>query len=201
MAAGRADDIPATGFTVFLDRDGVFNMHPPVAVRHWREFHWLPGAKQAFAQLNRPDVRTCLCTNQPTVGLLLSTPGMVNRVNSRLQTELAAAGGELHHVEAAFAPTWLRHRRRKPRPGMLEDGAAWLKRHGWQVDKARAVMVGDKPKDAMAGNAFGVPAILLATSHDETYLSRAIAQHGLDAVVVSGLPAAVQIILERIEKS
>ncbi len=186
---------------MFLDRDGVFNVHPPVAVRKWSEFTWLPGVQEAFAKLNRPDVRTCLCTNQPTVGLLLSTPRMIWRVNETMREHLAHAGGELHHVEAAFAPSYIKHRRRKPRPGMLEDGAKALEKQGWQVDKARAVMIGDNLKDAAAGNAFGVPGILLATTHDRATLEAGIARDGLDAVVVDGLPEAIEIVLERIERS
>ncbi len=187
------------GWTIFLDRDGVFNHHPPVAVRKWQDFHWLPGVPAAFARLNRDDVRTCLCTNQPTVGLLLSTPGMINGVNRRMQQELADAGGRLDHMEAAFAPTYWPHRRRKPRPGMLEDGAEALEATGWSVDKSRAVMIGDKPKDAMAGNAFGIPAILLATTDPRETLEAAIEAHGLDAVIASGLPEAIDIIAARME--
>lgn len=185
-------------FTVFLDRDGVFNVHPPVAVRRWHDFEWLPGVPEAFAKLNRDDVRTCLCTNQPTVGLLLSTARMIKGVNRRMADELAKAGGRLDHIEAAFAPPYLPHRRRKPRPGMLEDGAKALEATGWTVDKEHAVMIGDNIKDAQAGNAFGVPAILLATTHDRATLEAGVEAHGLDAVVVDGLPAAVELVLARI---
>ncbi len=187
------------GFTVFLDRDGVFNVHPPVAVRKWSQFEWLPGVQEAFAKLNRPDVRTCLCTNQPTVGLLLSTPKMIWRVNETMRENLAHAGGELHHVEAAFAPTYIKHRRRKPRPGMLEDGAAALAKQGWKVDKSRAVMIGDNLKDAAAGNAFGIPGILLATTHSREKLEAGIQAQGLDAIVVDGLPDAIELVLARID--
>ncbi len=189
----------ASGWTVFLDRDGVFNEHPKIGVRHWREFEWLPHAKEAFSKLNLPDVRTCLATNQPTVGLLLSTKGMIERVNANLQEELAEAGGRLDRVEAAYAPAWLPHRRRKPRPGMLEDGALALAATGWEVDKERAVMVGDNLKDAAAGNAFGVPGILLATTHDREYLQRGIRRQGLEAIVVDDLAEAVEEILHRID--
>ncbi len=188
------------GFTVFLDRDGVFNVHPPVAVRKWSQFEWLPGVPEAFARLNRPDVRTCLCTNQPTVGLLLSTPMMIWRVNETMAENLAHAGGRLDNIEAAFAPSYIKHRRRKPRPGMLEDGAQALGADGWTVDKSRAVMIGDNLKDAAAGNAFGIPGILLATTHDRASLEAGIARDGLDAIVVDGLPEAIDIVLARIER-
>ncbi len=186
-------------FTVFLDRDGVFNVHSERGIVKPSQFTWLPGAREAFARLNRDDVQTCLCTNQPRVGLGLATPRMVRRMNGLLADGLAEAGGRLDHAEAAFA-AWP-HRRRKPRPGMLEDGAAWLDKHRAPVDKARAVMVGDKPKDAMAGNAFGVPAILLATTYSKEKLAEAVSKHGIDAIIVADLPAAVDEILRRLDKA
>lgn len=187
-----------TGFTVFLDRDGVFNRHPDVAVRKWQSMDWLPGVKEAFARLNRPDVRNVLCTNQPTVGLMITTPRMILAVHRHLRRELEAAGGRLHHIEAAFAPPGIRHRRRKPRPGMLIDATRVLGQRGWHVDKAQAVMVGDNLKDAAAGNAFGVPGILLATTHPRSTLEEGIRRHGLHAIVVDHLDAAVDEVLGRI---
>lgn len=211
MAARLASDVPrrkkvASRFTVFLDRDGVFNVHSERGILHPDRLHWLPGAREAFARLNRDDVQTSLCTNQPRVGALTATPGMVHRTNRHLRTGLAAAGGRLDHMEAAFAPPWWPQRRRKPRPGMLEDAAAWFAATAQRaagftpVDKARAVMIGDKPKDAQAGNAFGVPAILLATTYDRQKLDAAITRHGLNAVIADDLDGAVDIVLGRLDK-
>ncbi len=182
-------------FTVFLDRDGVFCRLRIPGTTRWNDFEWLPGVKEAFAKLNRPDVQTCLCTNQPMVGLLLATPGQVRHVNGRMKEELEAAGGRMDNMEAAFAPTWLPHRRRKPRPGMLEDGAAKLPH---AVDKTRAVMIGDTLKDAQAAAAFGIPAILLATTYTEEQLRAKMADKGVEATVLADLPAAVDWILERL---
>jgi len=184
-------------FTVFLDRDGVFNEHRPPGVVTVRRFRWLPGVREAFAKLNQDGVRTCLCTNQPMVGQLMATPGMVRRVNTHLKNGLEAAGGRLDHMEAAFAPAWSRHRRRKPNPGMLEDGAAWLAAHGAPVDPSRAVMVGDTLKDAQAANAFGCRAVLVATTHDEAWLRARAEEKGVRVdAYCSGLPEAVARILE-----
>jgi len=191
-------------FTVFLDRDGVFNVNPKLAVFRKNGFRWLPGAKEAFARLNRPGIQTCLATNQPFLGTW--TLGLRARpVNRALQRHLADAGGRLDHIEHSLAPPWVgwlgllgparlkrAFRRRKPGPGMLEDGAAAL----GGVDKAHAVMVGDKVKDAEAAAAFGVPAILLATTHDEgTLRSRAQRRNVPVHAIVAGLPEAVDLIL------
>lgn len=184
-------------FTVFLDRDGVFNVHSRFAVRRWEDFHWLPGAKEAFARLNRPGIRTSLATNQPTVGMGLTLPSRIHALHERMVAELEAAGGRLDHVEAAFAPPGFPSRRRKPGPGMLEDGARAL----GGVDKQRAVMVGDKVRDAGAAGRFGIPAILLATSRPAEALQReADAARVPVLAVVPDLAAAIDMILERIER-
>jgi D-glycero-D-manno-heptose 1,7-bisphosphate phosphatase len=183
-------------FTVFLDRDGVFNVNPRVGLRFYRNLRWLPGAREAFAKLNRPGVQTCLCTNQPWVGLLTATPGMIHRLHQQFVAELERHGGRLGHVEAAFAHPLLRHRRTKPNPGMLEDGAARLAADGHPVDKARAVMVGDKLKDAQAAAGFGIPAILLATTYDAAKLEAQARRKGVPfAAIVPDLETAVALIL------
>jgi D-glycero-D-manno-heptose 1,7-bisphosphate phosphatase len=197
-SASRSRKPPAAPakFTVFLDRDGVFNVNPALGVRLYRNLEWLPGAREAFARLNRPDVQTSLATNQPWVGLGTATPAMIHRLHARFQVELERHGGRLDHVEAAYANPLLRHRRTKPNPGMLEDGARALAARGSPVDKSRAVMVGDKIKDAQAAAAFGIPAILLATTYSAESLERRARTLGVPyAAIAPDLDAAVDLIL------
>jgi D-glycero-D-manno-heptose 1,7-bisphosphate phosphatase len=182
-------------FTVFLDRDGVFDVHKLPGVLKVADFDWLPGVKEAFAKLNHPDVQTCLCTNQPMVGHFMATPRMIANVNAHLVAGLHAAGGRMDNVEAAFSPVWFPHRRRKPRPGMLVDGAKKLAN---PVDKSRAVMIGDTLKDAQAANAYGCQAILLRTTHAD--IADKAAAAGVTALVMDDLPAAVDWILRQIDQ-
>lgn len=185
-----------SSFTVFLDRDGVFNVNPSIGIRFYRNLHWLPGAKEAFARLNHGNIRTSLATNQPWVGLLTATPGMMRRLHARFKQELESNGGRLDNIEMAFAPPFIGHRRNKPRPGLLEDGAAALAAAGHPVDKKRAVMVGDKIKDAQAAARYGIPAILLATTYDAATLEEKARASGVPyAAIVPDLDAAVDLIL------
>jgi D-glycero-D-manno-heptose 1,7-bisphosphate phosphatase len=194
--APKQSSKPAKPFTVFLDRDGVFNVNPRIGLRFYRNLRWLPGAREAFARLNRPGIQTSLATNQPWVGLLTATPGMIHRLHARFQAELERHGGRLDHIEAAFANPLLRHRRTKPKSGMLEDGAAAFASEGRFVDKSRAVMVGDKLKDAQAAAGFGIPAILLATTYDAASLEARARRHGVPyAAIVPDLGVAVDLIL------
>ena len=179
-----------------MDRDGVFNVNPALGIRFYRNLHWLPGAREAFARLNRPGIQTSLATNQPWVGLLTATPGMMRRLHARFKAELEAKGGRLDHIEMAFAPPFIGHRRNKPRGGMLEDGAAAFASEGRFVDKSRAVMVGDKVKDAQAAAAYGCQAILLATTYDAATLEEKARAKGVPYVaIVPDLDAAVDLIL------
>ncbi len=196
-------------FTVFLDRDGVFNVNPRIGIRLYRNLRWLPGAREAFARLNRPGIQTCLATNQPWVGLGTATPGMMRRLHDRFRAELEHHGGRLDNIEIAYGPFGPLHlltlagvhrgpgfRRLKPAPGMLEDGAAALAAAGHPVDKTRAVMIGDKLKDAQAAAAYGIPCILLATTYDAAMLEKHASRRGVPyAAIAADLAAAVDLIL------
>ncbi|MHB1260717.1 MAG: HAD-IIIA family hydrolase [Thermoplasmatota archaeon] len=196
VKSAKAKSSGESRFTVFLDRDGVFNVNPDVGLRFYRNLHWLPGAREAFARLNRPGIQTSLATNQPWVGLLTATPGMIHRLHERFKAELESHGGRLDHIEAAFANPLFMHRRTKPKPGMLEDGAAAFASEGRFVDKRRAVMVGDKLKDAQAAAGFGIPAILLATTYDAATLEEKARRKGVPyAAIVPDLESAVDLIL------
>jgi D-glycero-D-manno-heptose 1,7-bisphosphate phosphatase len=192
MSGARGPGTPPGRFTVFLDRDGVFNPNPRIYIRRWGAYRFLPGARDAFARLNRSDVQTCLATNQHFTHPLLNTRRSVLHFHERFRAALAQAGGRLDHVEACTGLPILPDRRRKPRPGMLEDGAAAL----GGVDKARAVMVGDKPKDAQAAAAFGIPCILLATTYPASRLEAEARRKGIPyAAIAPDLGAAVELIL------
>ncbi len=187
---------PHGRFTVFLDRDGVFNEDPhqagrfPFHIRHPRHLHFLPGALEAFADLNRPDVQTALVTNQPFALTMLVG---LKRVLDHLENEVALHGGRLDRIEVARAP--FPHRRRKPGPGLLEDAATWFAEGGSPVDKERAVMIGDKVRDGEAALAYGVRAILLRTSSDVPKVEAWAATQGDRVLVVDDLRAAVDAVL------
>jgi D-glycero-D-manno-heptose 1,7-bisphosphate phosphatase len=191
MPGTAAQESPASSvkkpaqYTVFLDRDGVFDVAPRITVRTWKQFRWIPGAKQAFARLNQTHIKTCLATNQPYAGL-----GLVRLadIHAHMMEELREAGGRLDRIEAACVYL---SRRSKPKPGMLIDGAKAL-----GADPARSVMIGDNLKDAQAGRAYGAKAILIASTHSRQTLAQRIAKKGLDQVtIVDTLAEAVDLVL------
>ncbi len=153
-------------FTIFLDRDGVLDKDRWPGVLSPGQVAWLPGAKEAIATLNRKDVRIALVTNQPWTHTGLLTRRRLDRIHAKMLDDLREAGGRIDRVEAA---TWPWGRRRKPRPGMLEDAAAAF----GDVDKTRAIMVGDKARDVEAARRFGIPAIRVGPRGDVADLAAA----------------------------
>ena len=78
---------------------------------------------------------------------------------------------------------------------MLEDAALAFAVLGHPIDKSRAVMVGNNIRDAQAAAAFGIPAILVATTHPRGVLERNANAARLDNVLIVGdLPEAVALI-------
>lgn len=184
-------------FTVFLDRDGVLNKDPRWVVLSPKKIEPLPGAGAALARLNRDDVQIAVCTNQPFLSTGLLTRRRLKRIHERLMAQLGP-GCRVDRWEAAAAPARMGHRRRKPKPGMLEDAARYFAARGSPVDKTRAVMVGDRVTDLGAAVAFGIPGILLTTGTDEAALREEAKEKGWEPVaVVADLAGAVKWILER----
>ena len=183
---------PGRIFTVFLDRDGVFNRAPRIMVRRPAGLRLLPGVLECMARINRQDVRVALCTNQPYVSTGLLPPKALARVHEHLSAQIQAAGGRMDRIEVSTHFLGLRH---KPRPGMLQDAGA-----AFGSDPKLAVMVGDNVKDAQAAAAYGCEAILLATSHSRATLERRLRRKGVAVwAIVEDLPAAIALIARRIE--
>lgn len=196
-AEGNPDTPQEPRYTIFLDRDGVFDRDRFPGVLSWSKFEWLPAAKESFAKLNLPDVQTCLVTNQPMASLLLLSRRRLQGIHARMKLELEEAGGRLDRIEVSLGIPFVPTRRRKPRPGMLEDAAKAFAIHRSPVDKSRSVLVGDRVKDAQAAAAFGIPCILVATTDPRAVLERKIAKARLQNVVLAAdLPEAVALILK-----
>ncbi len=185
-------------FTVFLDRDGVLNVDPRWAVFKPKRVALLPGASEALARLNRSDIQVAVCTNQPFLSSGLLTRKQLRRIHDRL-LELLGPNCRIDRFEAAAAPGGLGHRRRKPKPGLLEDAARFFAARGSPVDKSRAIMVGDRVTDLGAATNFGIPCILLTTGADETTLREQAKEKGwTPADVVPDFAAAVKAIEARL---
>ncbi len=162
--------MPTSQGAVFLDRDGVIieeigYLGDPVLIRI------IPGAPAAIRRLNERAVKVIVVTNQAGVARGYYPESTIASVHQRLSELLAAEGA---HVDAFFyCPHHPRHglppyRRecdcRKPRPGMILQGAAQF-----GVELSRSFLIGDKHSDILAAHNAGARSILVMTGYGRTH--------------------------------
>jgi len=152
---------------VFLDRDGTVNEEVGL-IDDPKRLRLIPGAASAIRRLREAGAVLVVTTNQPVVARGLLDEAGLGRVHARLESLLGEEGAtldavlfcphhpEAHHPEAADP----RYRRececRKPKPGLLLEGA---RRFG--LDLGSCYMVDDSTRDVAAGRAAGCRAALL----------------------------------------
>lgn len=145
---------------LFLDRDGVINIDHGYVVSP-DKFEWVPGAREAISAATNAGWHVFVVTNQSGIGRGLYTEAAMHALHAWMTEEIRRAGGTLDdlrfcpfHPDAAIeAYRNAAHPWRKPQPGMLLDLI-----RAWQIDPARAVLVGDQDTDLQAAAAAGVPA-------------------------------------------
>ena len=144
--------------TIILDRDGVLNRKPPRAcyVRTWSEFEWLPGAKEALAQLKNAGYRIVIISNQAGIARGAMTESDLLEIHREMTREAINAGGAVdaiyycpHHWDNGCEC-------RKPKPGMLFQA-----QRDFNLDLTRTWFIGDDERDGQAADAAGCPSLLV----------------------------------------
>ena len=151
---------------VFLDRDGTL-IEDVDYLSRLDQLVLFPWTADALRLLARAGFRIVVVTNQSAVARGIVTEEFVRDTHAELNRRLALAGAHVdafyccpYHPDAVVEQYRADPRCRKPRPGMIEDGARDL-----QIDLSRSWMVGDRWIDVETGNAAGVPAILVRSGH------------------------------------
>jgi len=152
---------------VFLDRDGVLNRapvregkpYPPASVE---ALEILPGVDRALAALSAAGFRLIVVSNQPDVARGTTPRAAVEAINQRL-----AAALPIDRFIVCYHDRGDGCACRKPRPGMLQAGAA-----EFGVDLAASYMVGDRWRDVEAGEAAGCRTIFIDYGYAERQPSR-----------------------------
>jgi D-glycero-D-manno-heptose 1,7-bisphosphate phosphatase len=145
---------------IILDRDGVINFDSPAFIKSPEEWHPLPGALDAIADLKHVGWQVAVCSNQSGIGRGLITPEKLEAIHACLRKALAERGVCLDGI--AFCP----HRPdedcscRKPLPGMLIDTMSQF-----DANPANTVVIGDSLRDIEAGLAAGCRCILVRTGN------------------------------------
>ncbi len=156
---------PAT-WGVFLDRDGTVTEEVGY-VNHPSRLSLIPGAAEGIRALNQGGVPALLATNQAGVARGYFTEDLVKEVLARLQAMLAVQGARLdalyycpHHPSVGPEPYRQACHCRKPKPGMLEQGA-----REFGLDLRRCYVVGDKISDVYFAHSVGAKGVLVLTGY------------------------------------
>lgn len=176
---------------VFLDRDNTLiandgDLGDPAAVK------LLPGVAEGLLRLKSSGFRIVVVTNQGGVARGRYGENDVERVHRRVAELVdASSGGERvidrfyycpYHPDGTVPEYRREHPWRKPQPGMLLQATEDLR-----LDLDRGWMVGDQPRDVLAGRAAGCRTVLVA--------AKAESGEGGGDFHVASFAAAVDVIL------
>ena len=110
-------------WTLFLDRDGVINLHyPNDYVKNWNEFYFLEGVMEALKDLSHCFGRIIIVTNQQGVGKGIMSDEDLKFIHAEMLKEIRKYGGRVHMIYAATEKVendfW---KLRKPNIGMAKQ--------------------------------------------------------------------------------
>ena len=143
---------------VFLDRDGVINVdHGYVST--WEQFEFLPGASEAWRELQDAGYLLIIVSNQSGIGRGYYSERDLHTLNQAIAEHLDSTLGVTlsgfyhcpHHPTEAEGEFRQQCDCRKPAPGMIQQAVL---DHG--IDVKTSLLVGDKDSDIEAGRAAGV---------------------------------------------
>lgn len=141
-------------WTLFLDRDGVINLHyPNDYVKNWDEFYFLEGVLDALKQLSGVFKRILIVTNQQGVGKGLMTDADLQFIHDEMLKEVRKYGGRVHAIYAATDLVAEDVKQmRKPGGGMARQA----KKDFPEIDFSKSIMVGDSISDMQFGRNAGM---------------------------------------------
>lgn len=143
---------------LFLDRDGVVNVEKNF-ITHHSQLELEDGITELITYYNKRQCPVVIVTNQS--GIAREKMGWADYwlIEDRLIQMLAAKGAFIDLILACSnhpcgispynAPD---HEDRKPAPGMINKACTLL-----SIDPAKSVIIGDRMRDIMAGDAAGIP--------------------------------------------
>ena len=142
---------------VILDRDGTINVDSDEFIKSPDEWTPLPGALEAIARLNHAGWHVAVATNQSGLGRGLFDVAALNAIHAKMHKAVSAFGGRIDAVFYCPHSPDEGCQCRKPMPGLFEQIG---ERFG--VDMKNTPVVGDTPRDLVAGVAVGcVPHLVL----------------------------------------
>jgi D-glycero-D-manno-heptose 1,7-bisphosphate phosphatase len=153
---------------LFLDRDGVLNVAPPVGkyISRWEDFRLVPEAVSWIRLFKAAGYLAIVVTNQRGIALGLYSHAELQALHERMRAELAAQGAALDdifycpHEEGACNC-------RKPRPGLLLEA-----QKKWDIDFSASLLIGDSDRDRLLAQHCGIPFALVRDGQVVEAISR-----------------------------
>jgi D-glycero-D-manno-heptose 1,7-bisphosphate phosphatase len=171
---------------VFLDRDGVLNRKLPEGayVSDWAQFHWLPGAVEAIARMNRAGLTVIVVSNQRGIALGRVSVEQLELIHGQMLSHLARQGARLDAIY--YCP----HDHgecncRKPDIGLFEQA----RKDFPEVNADNSVVIGDSLSDIQAGRQLGIRTIFIEGEPDRQQAGAQTAASLADEVAASLLQA------------
>ncbi len=158
-----------TGWTLFLDRDGVINYNKDESyIFSSDEFSFIPGVIEAIQKLSVLFGKIVIVTNQRGVGKGLMTEVALCEVHQYMLAEIENGGGR---IDAVYYCTQIedKHHDRKPNPGMALEAAHMFP----DINFSQSIMVGDKLSDMQFGRNIGSFTVLIASYEKSTLADHA----------------------------
>lgn len=176
---------------VFLDRDGTI-----IVEKHYlhkpEEVEIFPGTGEALRRLQDAGYHLIVVTNQSGIGRGYYTLADAEKVNRHVATELAREGIRFTKKYIAPEAPDQPSRGRKPSPQFLFDA-----RDEFDLDLSQSYFIGDKMVDMECGWNGGVKKSILVRTGYGAELAQKEPDKLARAVVVNGLPEAVEWILNQ----
>jgi histidinol-phosphate phosphatase family protein len=155
---------------VFLDRDGVLNQEASF-VRTLEDLNIYPFTSTGLKLLESAGFMRFVITNQSAIARNLLTESGLKAIHNHMQRQFQKSGSSVdafyycpHHPIGDFEgaqPEYIQDCDcRKPLPGMIDQAA-----NDFAVDLAKSWLVGDAPRDILAGKARGLRTIGVLTGH------------------------------------
>ncbi len=135
---------------VFLDRDGVINVHRDDYVKGWHEFRFQSDALPALQKLALLDVLVIVVTNQSVIDRGIVSRSTLDDLHRRMCDVIHSSGGRIDDVFYCPHLPQVGCTCRKPASGMLLRAD---ERYG--IDLSRSFIVGDRWSDMTAGRNVG----------------------------------------------
>ncbi len=147
---------------VFLDRDGTLNRAIlrgglPFSAKNVDEVELLPGVTTAVDMFKEMNYMPIIITNQPDVARGFITQRASEEINYLIQEKL-----KINHSYICFHDDSDNCICRKPKAGLIIQASKEL-----NIDLSRSIMVGDRWKDIMAGQAAGCTSYYIDKEYKE----------------------------------